>query len=325
MAPSVAGNTGREGTVATVEEAIEPLGEEEEQEPVEEAEAAATDAETGEGAAAGLTSKVNGDEAPPEISGSVAGEESAGGHITEHATGNAQEVAETNGRTAPETASSATTDPTYVKNEVLAGHADAGDISMKTDVGEIQAMISELVDGAAKEAEPTPILDADKEATNLDTDSSSVPVISEPPVDTAASGSKDASAPPAIPSSPSKRSAEETQALADSAENMASAYKTRTRRRSSFSSVDSEADPPETDSSQAGPSLNRLSILYEESSRRLCFDATIVDKVKIHRKDGRIEVVFCKDLASLKEEEGDALLSLPKGILVSKRCEGRKR
>lgn len=78
--------------------------------------------------------------------------------------------------------------------------------------------------------------------------------------------------------------------LAKSAENIASAYKTRTRRRSSVSSVDS--DDAGTSGLEQGPSRNRLSILYEDSSRRLCFDAEGVRKVRVFREVGKIEVVL---------------------------------
>ncbi|WWC65003.1 uncharacterized protein I303_107617 [Kwoniella dejecticola CBS 10117] len=57
------------------------------------------------------------------------------------------------------------------------------------------------------------------------------------------------------------------------------------------------------------PSTNRLSILYEKSSRRICIDSDVVEKVKIWRAEGKIEVCF-KHLTA----EGEA--GLPKGILV---------
>ncbi|EIW69286.1 hypothetical protein TREMEDRAFT_62149 [Tremella mesenterica DSM 1558] len=54
-------------------------------------------------------------------------------------------------------------------------------------------------------------------------------------------------------------------------------------RHSSVSSFDD--DIPQ-------PSLNRLSILYEDSSRRLCLDAEIVETVRVFRGEGKIEVVL---------------------------------
>ncbi|WVW80670.1 hypothetical protein I302_102656 [Kwoniella bestiolae CBS 10118] len=102
--------------------------------------------------------------------------------------------------------------------------------------------------------------------------------------------------------------------------------KTRARRHSSVSSTDSR----DYQSTLAGdhhhqtthqlsaparsvPSTNRLSILYEKSLRRICIDSDVVDKVKIWRKEGRIEV----ELKALEFEskEGEDL-KLPKGILV---------
>ena len=98
-------------------------------------------------------------------------------------------------------------------------------------------------------------------------------------------------------------------ALVASAENTASAYKSRTRRRSSVSSVDSRDDRPD-EPAIGVPSTNRVSILYEDSSRRLCFDAAAVEKVRIHRQDGKIEVVLIK-------MESEDKMALPSGLLVS--------
>ncbi len=97
-----------------------------------------------------------------------------------------------------------------------------------------------------------------------------------------------------VPTVVEATAAELEAALVKSAENTASAYKSRTRRRSSVSSVDSQDDETATGTqSQVGvPSTNRLSILYEDSSRRLCFDAAVVAKVRIYRTEGKIEVVL---------------------------------
>ncbi|KAK8850740.1 hypothetical protein IAR55_004660 [Kwoniella newhampshirensis] len=123
-------------------------------------------------------------------------------------------------------------------------------------------------------------------------------------------------------------SAEEVAAaIAKSAENTASAYKTRARRQSSvstvgepFHSVAPTTAPVVIPTVPSGPSTNRLSILYEESSRRLCIDAEAVEKVRIWRAEGRIEV----ELKSLEEkadqpddeEVKEGELGLPKGVLV---------
>jgi 20S proteasome subunit alpha 6 len=116
----------------------------------------------------------------------------------------------------------------------------------------------------------------------------------------------------AVATSAAPASAEETAAaIALSAENAASAYKSRTRRRSSVSSTDSRetlnAFQPEVT-----PSMNRLSILYEGSQRRMCFDAEVVERIEVWREEGRIEVIFTPPKP---DEEENALL--PKGYLVS--------
>ena len=130
-----------------------------------------------------------------------------------------------------------------------------------------------------------------------------------PGVDAAvdAAATAEAVAPLATPAT-----AEETAAaIAVSAENAASAYKSRTRRRSSVSSTDSRetlnAFQPEVT-----PSMNRLSILYEGSQRRMCFDAEVVERIEVWREEGRIEVIFTPPKP---DEEENALL--PKGYLVS--------
>ncbi|WWD20905.1 hypothetical protein CI109_105383 [Kwoniella shandongensis] len=119
--------------------------------------------------------------------------------------------------------------------------------------------------------------------------------------------------------------AEVAAALVKSAENTASAYKTRARRHSSVSTTAAgiEDTAPTTTTSAAvpaGPSTNRLSILYEESSRRLCFDAEAVEKVRIWRKEGRIEVELKslgeKQEEEVKEGEDKVDINLPKGILI---------
>ncbi|OCF78804.1 hypothetical protein I204_00748 [Kwoniella mangroviensis CBS 8886] len=105
--------------------------------------------------------------------------------------------------------------------------------------------------------------------------------------------------------------------------------KTRARRRSSVSSTDSrdyqstiagdQQNPqsqPQTaasDTTRSVPSTNRLSILYEKSLRRICIDSDVVEKVKIWRKEGRIEVEL-KDLEVESKEAQE--IRLPKGILV---------
>lgn len=112
-------------------------------------------------------------------------------------------------------------------------------------------------------------------------------------------------------------SAELTVALAKSAENAASAYKSRTRRRSSVSSTDSR-DTVHAFQPEVTPSTNRLSILYEGSQRRMCFDAEVVEKIRVYREEGRIEVLFQAQPEDSKgEETDDGGTLLPKGFLVS--------
>lgn len=154
--------------------------------------------------------------------------------------------------------------------------------------------------------------------------------------------------------------AELAAALAVSAHNTASAYSSRpvkTRRWSESSTGSNEDGAHSHEKTAAGlagtgagskteaPSTNRLSILYEDSSRRLCFDANVVERVRIFRAEGKIEVglkfepeheepVEVREVAkvdvsaeeTIKDEAGEGDLvtkktpALPKGILVSCTC-----
>lgn len=126
-------------------------------------------------------------------------------------------------------------------------------------------------------------------------------------------------------------------ALAESAANAASAYGTRTTtkhqrdRTWSVSSVGSHGESlMGLAADVAQPSVNRVSVLYEDSTRRLVFDASVVSKVRIFRTEGRIEVDLLPVAASKAkpaESEGksedaekadEQELELPKGILVRK-------
>ncbi|KAK4689649.1 hypothetical protein P7C73_g442, partial [Tremellales sp. Uapishka_1] len=138
------------------------------------------------------------------------------------------------------------------------------------------------------------------------TPTSTEPEIATQPVEKGAEDTKEASEAAVKDVTGKEASAEEVAAaLAASAQNTASAYNTRPKssRRYSSSSVES---------CDYGPGNNRLSILYEDSSRRLCFDAESVEKVRIFRTEGKIEVV----LATMDEDEES--FSLPTGILVEK-------
>ena len=143
-----------------------------------------------------------------------------------------------------------------------------------------------------------------------------------PSTDDLAPSTETEAAVPAVEVTPA--SAEETAvAIAQSAENAASAYKSRTRRRSSVSSTDSRetlnAFQPEVT-----PSMNRLSILYEGSQRRMCFDAEVVERIEVHRGEGRLEVIFVPFATKNEGEEENGNGMLPKGYLVclSHSCRG---
>jgi 20S proteasome subunit alpha 6 len=71
-------------------------------------------------------------------------------------------------------------------------------------------------------------------------------------------------------------------------------------------------------------------VLYEESTRRICLDAKVVKKVRIYRKEGRIEVVLAPESLiplpppveevkqnGAEQEEKKDNVDLPKGVLVS--------
>jgi 20S proteasome subunit alpha 6 len=175
----------------------------------------------------------------------------------------------------------------------------SGDISMVIGSSAIAALISELVDSTA---EATTLAGSDVlENGDAATETGEAPPAgrtdgAEKPF---ANGETEASIKPDEQASSeltvAEASAAELEAaLAKSAENTASAYKSRTRRRSSVSSVDSQdGESVSGSSAQIGvPSMNRLSILYEDSSRRLCFDAAVVEKVRIFREEGKIEVIL---------------------------------
>jgi 20S proteasome subunit alpha 6 len=177
-----------------------------------------------------------------------------------------------------------------ILSEFIAAHAEES-----TD----EAILSDPVDAEAVAA-PT----ASVESTTAPDDASTMP---PPPSSdsiepTLLSGEAEPSSEqdPATSVPQKATSEEDAAALAKSAENAASAYKTRTRRRSSVSSTDSR-DTVHAFQPEVTPSLNRLSILYEGSQRRMCFDAEVVEKIKVFREEGRIEVLFLPVAA--KEDE----------------------
>jgi hypothetical protein len=166
------------------------------------------------------------------------------------------------------------------------------------------------------------------------TDAEAAPIATEPPKedelpipsdDTAAEAAANEDSSTSAVAAPPASAEETAAAIAQSAENAASAYKSRTRRRSSVSSTDSR-DTVHAFQPEVTPSMNRLSILYEGSQRRMCFDAEVVEKIKVYREQGRIEVVFAP-LGAKAEVEAETVADgeevkqegglLPKGYLVS--------
>lgn len=175
---------------------------------------------------------------------------------------------------------------------------EMGDISMVTDPGIVAAAIEDLVESAQPAAsEDGPANDGGADIGGSDAAPTEVPEIK-------------------VESTEEKpaASAVESEVLAQSAENTASAYKSRTRRRSSVSSHGSNEDLL-ADLDIPTPSLNRISILYQESQRRLCLDASVVSSMTIDRGEAKIDLEF-KSIAKGGEEQ-----SVPKGVLVSSLSE----
>ncbi|BEI80933.1 hypothetical protein CcaverHIS002_0200930 [Cutaneotrichosporon cavernicola] len=121
--------------------------------------------------------------------------------------------------------------------------------------------------------------------------------------------------------------AEVEAALVESAQNAASAYGSRQKPRArgwSTSSIgsDAETDITALTGDVAHPSVNRVSVLYEDSTRRLVFDASVVRKIRIFRSEGRIEVDVQPPQAAKEAEakegdkEAETETELPKGVLV---------
>lgn len=192
----------------------------------------------------------------------------------------------------------------------------AGDVSMRTDVGHD----ADAAEGEQAEA----ALEAPEAAVEA---IPQVESVGEPSAEAPATDAVDAIS--ALPS--------EAEAVPATAEQPIA---TRTRRRSSVSSHathpdgtatvngDAEASAPSApavDAVPAGPqpSVNRISILYEESSRRICVDAEAVESVRIYRAEGKIEVCLKEEepvVAVEGEEEREAEKvegELRKGVLVS--------
>lgn len=221
------------------------------------------------------------------------------------------------------------------------------DVSMRTDGGAVAEAIDE-VDQITDPAVAT--IDTETSATELvQADTASTTAV--PP---AAESAVEDTAGSAIQAVTTVESAEESKPPTPLP------TQTRTRRRSSVSTTGPERSRDDVEDGErarleeyervhgaiGSPSTNRLSILYQDSSRRLCFDASIVDKVRIHRSEGKIEVVLARlepkivngakaessgkaegevegeekdkvELEKSDEAEAEARTPLPKGILVS--------
>lgn len=248
-----------------------------------------------------------------------------------------------------------------IATENLAGddHPEhEGDISMMTDPAAIPAMLSEL-DQTEAAIDSAPTAPGEVIAEVVEEVTAAAPVQTEAAitgsnVEAEADGTDQASAEVAngiaTPATPldvdvegkaTPENAEELeQSLVRSAAATTAAYKSRARRRSSVSSTDSRdydasilgEQSRDKDESAKGdtPSTNRISVLYEESTRRICLDAKVVKKVRIYRKEGRIEVILAPESLiqqstpveevkqdGAEQEEKKDNVDLPKGVLVS--------
>jgi 20S proteasome subunit alpha 6 len=58
------------------------------------------------------------------------------------------------------------------------------------------------------------------------------------------------------------------------------------------------------------PSANRLSISYAAGTKRLVINAEIVEQLKIHRSDGRVEITLRVEKADANELNGIIVGSL---------------
>jgi hypothetical protein len=216
------------------------------------------------------------------------------------------------------------------------------DVSMRTDAG----AIAEAIDEVDQITDPA--------VATIDTETSATELVQADTIPPAAESAIEETAGSAIQAATTVESAEESKPPTPLP------TQTRTRRRSSVSTTGPERSRDDVEDGEraqleeyerahgaiGSPSTNRLSILYQDSSRRLCFDASIVDKVRIHRSEGKIEVVLAKlepktvngdkaessgkaegevegeekdkvELEKSDEAEALARTPLPKGILVS--------
>ncbi|WWD07175.1 hypothetical protein V865_005272 [Kwoniella europaea PYCC6329] len=189
---------------------------------------------------------------------------------------------------------------------------EVGDVSMTTDPGQIPASETQAIE--PEHVDPTSV------TTELEAVPDAAPTDIEPP-STSTDTPNIVHAEPVNGENPQQDEIVETINPTEE--------KTRARRHSSVSSTDSKdyqstiaGDQQNSQShsqiaasstQRSVPSTNRLSILYEKSLRRICIDSDVVEKVKIWRKEGRIEVEL-KDLEFESKEAQE--IRLPKGILV---------
>ncbi|OCF35975.1 hypothetical protein I316_02470 [Kwoniella heveanensis BCC8398] len=207
----------------------------------------------------------------------------------------------------------ANADPGAEQVEAAETTQEAGDMSMLTDpgiIGEISGSeVESSLDNIAQNGEVPSTIQAltvaGGQTEQSTADITAVDEANESTVDPSTDLPDDGEATSSIPS----------------AEATASALKTSARRLSSVSNASQNTstvvgDVPNIVGTDIVPSTNRLSILYEKSSRRICLDSDVVEKVRIWRKEGRIEVEFKHLVGEQRTEGEETVIDLPKGILI---------
>ncbi|WVO12690.1 hypothetical protein L204_100296 [Cryptococcus depauperatus] len=187
--------------------------------------------------------------------------------------------------------------------------AEVGDVSMRTDTGPAEAIES---------ADTGPVVPNDQPVAAVNELTSIVNEMPTQETDGNVEG----------PQSDSEHNPASTTAataiLTESAANTISAYRTRSRRHSSVSTssehpLQSHATHSYLDKGLGNgteeASWNRISIVWEESLRRLCLDVDVVERVKMWRKEGKIEV-HLKPIVGKDDEKETGIKNLPKGILL---------
>jgi len=158
-----------------------------------------------------------------------------------------------------------------------------GDVSM-ADAG-AEALAADKTEGAAGNTEPAPqpLDNAAAAPAGAATESSG---------DKAAEEKAESDAAAAI------EAARIAKALKESAKNTTAAYGSRAakipQKEQSVKTSGFRRSPslPPTDPETPLPAPGRLSILYDNGTRRMCLDAAVVEKVRIYRKKGVIQVTM---------------------------------